>query len=1094
MNLTSEQEAILDARDIDIAVTAGAGTGKTHVLVERYIRLLDRCGIPEIAAMTFTDAAAAEMRDRVRRAVMTRPELAHHRHDLDEAVIGTIHSFCLRTLREYPVEAAIDPGAAVLAEDEAELLRQVAARTAIDAAAEASDARTATLGGLGPWHVGAMLPRMVQARDDVRRAFAALGDREQWAATIRDRIEQAAAGRLLAAETAVDGILADLRSLRPGIFDRQGDVIDALIEAYEAPGAWLDRAAAAREAMNLRVGRRDPPGSDAKEAMRSLRAVVDEALLIPRWNGHDETALDVLAGLEDLFEDACSRYEAAKREQHALDFLDLETSAVALLRDHATVAADVRRRFRHLMVDEAQDVSPIQAELIELLLGGDDGARPWLFLVGDAKQSIYRFRGADVAQFTALHDEVRGRGGQVLPLSRSFRSHDELVDSFNALFTPIFAGDGAANDVHMTGRGASPPAPHLVLIPVAEVDVDGERVTQAAACPTEASAVAAEIAHLLATRMPIWDKRAGEFRPVQARDIAVLLRRFTNVHVFEQALEARHVPYATPSGTGFYRRSEVLDLSNLLRWLAEPEDQIALMGVLRSPLFALGDDTLLTIARRGRTLWDGLHASTSDPALPDRERCAHARDVLERLRVLASRAPVDAVLEAALQETAVEATWVALEGGEQATANIRKLVRIVRELAGHTIADVVTYLEQRRDDLDMREGPAVLDLTDAVQLMTIHGAKGLEFPVVFVPEAMTEPRPSWDAVRWRPAQGLSVTLTPEDEESSRRRPGFYSYLLERDQSDEEAEHQRLFYVAATRAADRVYLSGSDDGGGWLGTALAAVQAGNLPHAEVRPAVIVGAERGPSRPAPRPVVPPDEADEVDYLTPLAERPRVIPLRSSTPVTALKAPLPFDLGVTFAMGDGLALLRGNIAHRAIEERYGHGREPDLAAIARDEADRPLDAATMTALIEDVSVLLDRFAGSAIAEALRTATEVHFELPFAWDWDGIPVHGAIDLAYRDASGWHVVDFKTDRVTAASTAAVAQRYLVQLGLYGRALEAATGVPPSLGLLFLRTGELHRPAPAEVAAAMAEARARVDLGGLLDEEEPVEGEDVLTA
>ncbi len=1100
MKPTPEQAAILEARECDIAVSAGAGSGKTHVLVERYIGLLESCRVPEIAAVTFTEAAAAEMRDRVRRAVMDRPELEHHRGDLDEAVIGTIHSLCLRLLREHPVEAAIDPAAGVLAEDEAELLRRAACVAAVDEAAESGDDRTEALHSLGVYWVERLLPLLVAARDDVDRAFEAMGEPHDWEAYVRRRIDEEFGGEAAALQADAEAAIEEIRDQRGLVADTLAVVVEAVLAGFDAPGEWLERAQAAAGAVNRRPGSRTAGSPDmiAKDAMQRLRDAVKAIEAVPAWNEHDAEALEALVGVRALFRDACRRYEAAKRERHAMDFLDLEVGAVALLREHAHVARETQRRFRHLMVDEAQDVSPIQADLILRILGAgdlsedarEDALRPWLFLVGDAKQSIYRFRGADVAQFNQLRREVEGRGGRLLPLTRSFRTHDGLVDRFNELFERVFEldPDQAAAMEALAGRGPGPEGTHFTLTTIAKKDVDDRKTSNYQRRELEAALVAREVARLIDEGAPVWNKRTQAYEPVEARHIAILLRRFNHVHIFEQALEDYGIPYATPSGTGFFTRQEVLDLTNLLRWLAEPEDHIALAGVLRSPMFVLGDDTLLALARN-RSLWRTLRglpaevAASLDPA--DRARCEHAASVLAELRDLAGRATPDAVLERALHATSVEASWAAIDGGEQAVANIHKFARIVRGLAGYTLEEVVAYLEQRRDDLAAREGPAVLDRPEAVQLMTVHGAKGLEFPVVFVPETQVDTWTSSDPVRWRAADGISLTLTPDEDETKRHRPGFYALLQQLDKRADDSEHLRLFYVAATRAADRLYLSGDEGERGWLGDVREALDAGALTGIEVAPLAVVGNE-DLRHTRTRRWSPPDPAVEVDYVAPLVDRPAVIPLRSSTPVTALKPPAPGYASGGAAAGDGLGTLRGNVAHRAIEATFRDGARPDLLALAREEAERALDAETLAAVAQEVAAILDRFEASDLAAALRRP-EAHpqFEVPFAWDWDGIPVHGSIDLIYRDTEGgWHVVDFKTDRLGAGGASEVAQRYTVQVGLYGRALEAATGVRPHLGLLFLRTGDLITPTQEEVEIALTEARHRVDQGAYLDPDE----------
>ncbi len=1092
MPLTDEQARIVEAGDIDVAVSAGAGSGKTHVLVERYVHLLGRVGIPEIVAVTFTEAAAAEMRQRIRREVMQRPELAHHRRHVDDAVVGTIHSLCLRLLREFPVEAGLDPGAELLAEDEAELLRQIAATEAIDAAAESGDARTEALRVLGVWAATQQLPQMVAQRDEVRDAFAAMPgeDAATWAEAVRTRLDDALQQavepmRQRVVDTFVDlwsvcldrgDLLATKAATAEGLFGdpRSGDFRD-----------WYARLLAGARAINLVGGRAASwsiPVGDVRDLMRGLRDEVEARFEgVPAWNEWDEVAIAALPGLRALFEDACDRYARAKAERHALDFLDLEVEAVRLLEDHPAVADACRVRFRHVMVDEAQDVSPIQERLIRRLIGEGEG-RPRLFLVGDAKQSIYAFRGADVRRFNALRDLVRQWRGDLLPLSASFRTHPALVELNNALFDAVFAdGAGGVEMDRMSGRETEPPAaPHLTLLPVTRSEDDR---TDATRRRVEADLVAEEIARVLDEGRLIWDKRLRAYRAATPRDVAVLLRRFTNVHLFEQALESRGVPYTTPSGTGFFSRDEVVDLGNLLRWLAEPDDEIALLAVLRSPMFVLADDTLLAL--RGPSPRPFILALAEPPAGVDAEeaeRCRFAAGVLRDLQQAARTASAEALLEQALGLTGYEASWAPVGGGEQVLANIRKLLRIVRGLGAYPLNQVVEYLAQRRDDTLGREGPAILDRRDAVQLMTVHGAKGLEFPVVFVPEAHLGANAGWETVRWRRDGGVSFTLDERDEDGRRQQPGFHAWLRTRDAEDEAQEHLRLFYVAATRAGDYLTISGdeSKSATGWLGAADVAYGAGVLAGVDRREAVPADRTRISDRPPPEPVRVPPAAAERDYTPPLLERPLVIPLRTSTPATGFRIADGVRWG---GHGDGLGRLRGTVAHRAIELAYTTDVPVDVAALVRAEAQDLLAPEAQASLVAEVEEMVGRFRASDIGQAIaRPEAQARFESPFAWDWDGVPVHGTLDLLFREAGGWRVVDFKTDRVTAGRSAEASAPYLVQIGLYARALAEATGEPVRAGLLFLRTGEWYEVAPADLDAALAEARARVDAGTIVDD------------
>ena len=1101
MELTPEQRAIVDSSSRDVVVSAGAGTGKTHVLVERYVHLLGEYRIPEIVAVTFTEAAATEMRERVRRAVMNNESLASHRVDLDEAVIGTIHSLCLRVLHQYPVEAGIDPRASVLAEDEGELLLLAACTNALEAAAESDEGGALALREIGIYSLGEQLPLMVSRRNEIRDAFEALvgAGPEQWGEAIRSRLDAALELELEQARQPVGdalGWLADQRA--PGSNDALTRVLDVVSEIVgdSSSGDWRDwgeRLRRARERISLRGGSQANwavPVAEARDALRNVREIGERIGELPHWNEHDELALQVVEALKGVFEGACERYAKAKREQHALDFLDLEVEAVRLLREHPDVAADYRGRLRHVMVDEVQDTNALQVELIRLLVGErGDLTSPSVFLVGDAKQSIYRFRGADVRQFNRLREEIEGRQGQVLPLSRSFRTHDELVERLNSVFGEVFAEaieDYEAVMEAMSGRGSSPPAaPHVTITPISNDRVGGGRASEGDQRRVEADLVASQIAGILEQERPIWDGALLQYRPAQPSDVAILLRRLLNVHTFEQALEAYGVPYANPGSAGFFTRQEVLDLTNLLAWLAEPDDEIALAGALRSPLFLIDDPSLLALRERRGSLFGALGSPPAELNSTMRAHCEHAVTVLRELRRLAEIETVYDVLERAIDATGVEAAWTPIRGGEQAVANMRKLTSMARTLAGHSLDEFAAYLAQRRDELTVREGQAVVDRGDAVRIMTVHGAKGLEFPLVFVPESHLPWRVSSDAVRWRHEDGIAVTMQRELGEDRRRQPGFYTYLTGLEAAEEEAEHKRLFYVAATRAADYLFISGDESGSrGWLHAARDALDVADAGDGiNIRPELVVDTNAIARRRQQPPVEPPPADQETDYVAPLLARPRVIPVRASTPVTALRASEPVYRRATH--DDGLGALRGSVAHRAIELSFTSSDPPELSELVRAEGSGALDEQTVNAVVAAVAPMLGRFESSELAAVLRDPqTQSYFELPFAWDWDGVPVHGSIDLVYRDVEGWHVVDFKTDQVTR-SLDDLAEPYVSQLGLYGLALERALRTRPALALLFLRTGEMFVPGWPEVETALELARERVDAGALLDPDAP---------
>ena len=757
------------------------------MLVERYIKLLSECRIPQIAAVTFTAAAATEMRERVRRQVPVRDDLAVHRADLDKAVIGTIHSLCRQLLREHPVESGIDPAARVLSDDETESELLTACVDALEEAAGADDHRALALHAIGVYGLTSQLPFMVTRRDEVGAAYRALPGTTltEWATGVEALLEIAphrameearqklaeSAAWLQEAATAATGEDAMSAKLR--------HVLEALGNPNE--GGWqdlLNRVLDASRKVNLQGGSvRNWADLDGMKArMGVIRSVANDLRGLPRWNEHDAPALEALASLQSLFKDACRRYAARKSELAALDYVDLELKAIQLLQSHPDVAASCRSRFRHLMVDELQDTNPAQIELLDLLSRGADTdlVGPEGFLVGDVKQAIYRFRGSNVRLFNQLRDEMHSTG-TILSLRQSFRAHDSLVETFNVLFDHVFGNpreDFEAPMQTMTGRGPEAPAgPHLVLMPVSDRADEGDGTTDDKRRHVEADAVASEIEALLDARAPVWDRDEQALRPARASDVAILLRRLSNVHLFEMALESRGLPYRTPAGAGFFTRQEVRDLTNLLGWLAEPDDSIALVGALRSPLFMIDDQSLLALRSTGNLL-EALREPPEGVLGPARPFCVHAANVLVALRRDAPTTAPDALIEKALAWTGFEAAWAPLQGGNQALANIRKFVALARTLADHSLDEFITYVHRRRDELTAREGQAVLDASEAVRLMTIHGAKGLEFPIVFVPEAHLSSRESYEYVRWRADEGISATLARGDWRECPPAPGF----------------------------------------------------------------------------------------------------------------------------------------------------------------------------------------------------------------------------------------------------------------------------------------------------------------------------------
>lgn len=878
MELTPEQRAAIE-HDGHLVVTAGAGSGKTRVLVERYLRLLDAVGDPDpfsaILAVTFTEKAAREMRERVRlaleqRASASAPAERARRAALAAAVegarIGTIHSFCATMLRAHPVETGLDPRFAILDEVEAGLLLAESVDEALrdvvsGRGAGAEAAPIALPAGLevlleefGPAEVRAALVDLLRGGGETRAALRVLpanpADLLRW---WREHLALARAETLdeLFASPSWRGAAATLLALAPGA--PADDRIGAQVRDVALWLNSLDPQApdfAILDALNLQGGSKRLWGDAdaltvAREALRALReayrAVADLLAFDPDPHIEERAALATLA-LRDLFQIADARYAQRKAALDRLDFDDLERRARDLLERHPHVRARWRAELRAVLVDEFQDTNDDQRAIIYALAGPSDAAGPRLFVVGDGKQSIYRFRGADVSVFREVEADIQRWGGRRLALQTSFRAHATLVELINRVGERLFWRPRPQRpfEVPYEPLAAHRPAPgHAITAEWHVLPDAGEALERRMA---EAALLAGRLADLVAGAAGpiVFDPQHG-WRPPAYGDIALLFQASTSFEPFEVALRARGIPYLTTAGRGYYGRQEVLDLIHLLRALDDPGDELALVGALRSPLFAVDDGAIMALKLSGAaSLWEALLAAAEDGAADAEVRFA-AR-TLGELQALRGRSTAVELLRAALDRTGYLAIISALEDGERRRANVEKLLAAARLAGARGLRAFSEYLDLLLR-VEAREGDAPLEAHGAVRLMTVHRSKGLEFPIVALPDLGRAPPALRE--RWLARRAYGLALQVRDPADEQRRPAAFVLARRAERQFERAERERLLYVAMTRARDYLILSGtaqskSDDG--WHAALAAALghpwEQGGPPAGSLGPLLVV----------------------------------------------------------------------------------------------------------------------------------------------------------------------------------------------------------------------------------------------------------------
>jgi ATP-dependent helicase/nuclease subunit A len=1125
---TPEQRAAIEVEGSAV-VRAGAGCGKTAVLAQRFVHLLaprpDGTPPPvgevgQILAITFTEKAAAEMKRRIREVVTAasaaapeaaRPHWTRVQRDLLGAQISTIHAFCARVLRENPLEAGVDPRAVVLDEHESRTWIETTVESALLARLRAGD-RAASEVVLRRGLSGGRTGGAVALCAEFLARLARTGRDGGWLAAARAR---QAAGAVEAARNLRESA-ARLTAVVDGGLGRGGKGARELAADWPRWKAMLARLGpetALEEFLTLRALRdllgRARLASDAKDELTAqegrLGGVLAEAY------GY-LAALPENARLSELIGAIADTVRARKREDAVLTFDDLITETHAVLATHPAVRERYTRRFRAILVDEFQDTDRVQAGVLGLLAGGSPP--PMVFVVGDEKQSIYRFRGADVSVFQAVGREI----GTERPLGTNFRSVPAILHFVNALATAIFRVPPEGNPEHWTrfdaGQRLVPhlpeagPAPAVRVVSLVE-EHDARELLVAEARELEARVLAGVV------------ERLHDEDGIRYGDIAVLFRAFTEVKTYENALRRREIPYYVVKGRGFFQCQEVSDVVSVLAAVLDPGDEVALAAALRSPLFALDDDTLRRLAwpeerqhpalarrfRRGAPFAD-LPAEAAD--------LSRIRDLLLRLRVLASRATIAELLEEVCAATDFEAVCLTQFQGTQKVANVRKLIELARDWERKRFFSLRDFVRtvRRLAETEPREAeaPLVAERDDVVRLMTVHQAKGLEFRAVIVPDLGRALKPD----NRIPAldDDLGVVGGPIDATGNVAvaHAGLEAHR------DRERDLERAEHVACTRAqhvlvllegkGERRYLrDGKGDPHPWchqvwdvLGRDRVTAFADGKDAERLLELPGGGAVRleragqylvrvGGEPPVPEPHVAPAGAAERAQVARVLDFAPAPPAEIVTSPTALadfrRCPRQYwyrhVLGLPERGTGGMrATLLGTAAHGVLEAL-------DLEAAPDAEIRRHLDARPEALVLRaaEREALAADLAGAAAALRADVAAGLEIvgrEVPFVL---GLPrpaprlfLHGRIDLLARRADAHVIRDYKYTRPGPASL----EHHAPQLAAYRLAVLAARGTPVDAELVFLRGGTTVRRLGSLDAAAEEQAlvRAGAALGASL--------------
>jgi ATP-dependent helicase/nuclease subunit A len=1034
----SREKVIVDHRTL-FSVEAGAGTGKTTLLASRYAEIVRKgtARPTEIVAITFTEKAAQELRDRIRRRLMEE-KLNDAAEELDRAQITTIHSFAASLLKERPFEAAIDPNFTVLDELDLELLMHDAYRRWLPRALQntGSPITRALSAGIHLDRIRKLAFGLYRSRDllgslalpeaptDIPKLF------QEIAATAQELYQSAHSScrnRQDAGFLLIETLRFQTEYLREASIDMQERALLRHLKISAAKGNQANW----------------DPGTlkRIKERLTPLAEKVKEVR--PRIRNHLFT--DLLLALKTFVEVLEDEKQAAGK----LDFDDLLLKSRDLICKNDAVRSYFQDRYRCFLVDEFQDTDPVQAELVVSLCRRDKALLPGaMFLVGDPKQSIYRFRRADLVTYRTVTHEL-----ERVVIGHNFRSSPPMIDWFNRTFSQVLKDEYEPLTADSSRRFDADRKPVIVLDPPEVSREKIHRIRQ-----LEAESIAAFLAdRLLQKDLKVQCRKTAELRPIEAGDIAILFPSTTEIDLFEEQLRKYGLPFSLEGGKMFYGRSEVQALVQTLDAIEHPADSVAVASSLRSSFFGLSNDDLLSVQRTEASL-DYRRTDLTRLAEPAASAIRILRTFHERRQQLT---PSNLISEL-LTETFAIPVLLARYHGEQAASNIEKLLSLTRKLEAKrnlTLADLVRWVRERSRAEEQQDESPLSDDSSRIRLMTIHKAKGLEFPLVVLANlgGKTQAGRAVQQIADRKQNQVGIGIGSKDE---RFCTANYEALLEQEKTALLEERKRLLYVGATRARDylvlpRFFADGkTSEFWEWLEA--------TLPHSEplvdqISTQTLTFIDEPQSTKTITPVIEKSYLEErEELLTKLRMRSASwktgLPIVTATSLVPHVEPNEFQRRAFEAAEGGTSF--GSALH-AVFEQLDFQDLTNLPEICAWIAQTELGDLSRSSELEDMVHSAQK---SPLFARIANAKKVLREVPFSWWSEAQLYEGVIDLVIEEDDGLTIVDYKSDRVNEIDLPERMKRYRPQIELYARALTALSDKPvKESNLFFVRLGKSMR-------------------------------------
>lgn len=1110
--LTAQQKEAVYSIDKNVLVSAGAGSGKTHVLVERYIEVLrsdSELTVADLVAVTFTKKAASEMRTRLKARFQALKDSAEGDErqrwlmcmaDIDGARIGTIHSLCDSILKAFPVEGGVDPKFEVLDDIErAELCEGSITEAFRDAISQRSPEHD-LLEVFNIDEVKQWLLDILNSSLQFSEVIDLMGDTSDSAMT--ERFEKLL---LWARKRAVCHIVnhPDWRGALDFVEGnpwQPGSDLEQFRHAYVSLAEGIERAARS-QAMNEELwsyvyGLEQHPtpgnkgGKDAKplrDEMKKLKTAVEKAIKkVPDGlKESDPQAFALIRSFVSLAKRTIEIYERRKKVVHKLDYDDLIHYTFKALNEPGSLARQhFNESLRAILVDEFQDTNATQARLVASLAG--DKTR--LFLIGDDKQSIYKFQGADVSNFNEWKNALSGAPSNVsieflngeknvIPLNKSFRSHPDLVCGVNAVFQQLLhPGDdpqiyrAAFESLNAHRERIADTERTEVLFFDSSIT---ENMEQKKAYETEL--ICQWIEEKVRLGLPIQLKDGSASRPARFGDFAVLVQKNDHFTPLEEALTRHSIPFVTLGGKSFLMRQEVFDIENLLRFLDNEFDSHSLLGVLRSPIFSVTDDIIHQLVTeegnpKNPNLWK-LLCRVSDQKRAGFEGCRQAVAHLRKLRESAQLRPLGELIREILALSDYDTVLLASKNGRQRSRNLWKLVQLATANESLSPGEFARRLSLMREHR-VKQADAPLQTDDVVKLMTVHASKGLEFPVVILPFLSSKIDPRYKKLLFHKQYGLALNSDRSAalKEKEQFTPSWFQLVKLVDNDMEAEEKKRLLYVAMTRPRDHLALfidanqnSRFNSFSTWLFNHMVpSTYAGEERLSfDLAPNSKVALRR--YEPAAKVLL--DEFESVAVIEELDETKKNLRLDLVEPILDSEAVLRAPSSRRITPGkDGVRLeatLVGTYFHSLMEHMLTRLEKPQswlLEEVALSQGDWASHPEVVAHLVKQGERWMERFCDSDLFLLMKNARRRLHEIPyFSYVDEGLEDKRP-DLLIEDKDGsWHLVDYKIDSFPLADIEKHASEHLPQMLGYVRDLRSITGINCTAHLFFANHGVLHK-------------------------------------